>query len=208
VSYYQNPNLKNKSNFLFLNGVDLELISILINGVEPNYKLVKDGLELSDLSAEFVLKINTRIHPEKNTSLNGLYQSSGNFCTQCEAHGFRQITYYLDRPDVLSVFTTHIKADFKRYPVLLSNGNLIESKPGEVTWHDPSLKPCYLFALVAGDFAVLEDAYTTLSGMRWRLRFTLKHTILIKPNLPWIHLSARSPGMSSVLVLNMIWMCI
>ncbi|MBT7498163.1 MAG: aminopeptidase N, partial [Candidatus Thioglobus sp.] len=139
VSYYQNPNLKNKSNFLFLNGVDLELISILINGVEPNYKLVKDGLELSDLSAEFVLKINTRIHPEKNTSLNGLYQSSGNFCTQCEAHGFRQITYYLDRPDVLSVFTTHIKADFKRYPVLLSNGNLIESKPGEVTWHDPSL---------------------------------------------------------------------
>jgi len=164
VSYYQNPNLKNKSNFLFLNGVDLELISILINGVEPNYKLVKDGLELSDLSAEFVLKINTRIHPEKNTSLNGLYQSSGNFCTQCEAHGFRQITYYLDRPDVLSVFTTHIKADFKRYPVLLSNGNLIESKPGEVTWHDPSLKPCYLFALVAGDFAVLEDAYTTLSG--------------------------------------------
>lgn len=149
---------------MFLNGVDLELISILINGVEPNYKLVKDGLELSDLSAEFVLKINTRIHPEKNTSLNGLYQSSGNFCTQCEAHGFRQITYYLDRPDVLSVFTTHIKADFKRYPVLLSNGNLIESKPGEVTWHDPSLKPCYLFALVAGDFAVLEDAYTTLSG--------------------------------------------
>lgn len=142
----------------------MELISILINGVEPNYKLVKDGLELSDLSAEFVLKINTRIHPEKNTSLNGLYQSSGNFCTQCEAHGFRQITYYLDRPDVLSVFTTHIKADFKRYPVLLSNGNLIESKPGEVTWHDPSLKPCYLFALVAGDFAVLEDAYTTLSG--------------------------------------------
>lgn len=149
---------------MFLNGVDLELISILINGVEPNYKLVKDGLELSDLSAEFVLKINTLIHPEKNTSLNGLYQSSGNFCTQCEAHGFRQITYYLDRPDVLSVFTTHIKADFKRYPVLLSNGNLIESKPGEVTWHDPSLKPCYLFALVAGDFAVLEDAYTTLSG--------------------------------------------
>ncbi len=99
-----------------------------------------------------------------------MYQSSGNFCTQCEAHGFRQITYYLDRPDVLSVFTVHIKADHKRYPILLSNGNLISSKPGEVTWHDPSLKPCYLFALVAGDFAVLEDTYSTISGKEVALK--------------------------------------
>ena len=164
VNYYQNSASSNQSNVLFLNGVDLELISILIDGIEPAYQLVKDGIELSDLGDEFVLEITTRIHPEKNTSLNGLYQSSGNFCTQCEAHGFRQITYYLDRPDVLSVFTTHIKADSTRYPVLLSNGNLITSKPGEVTWHDPTPKPCYLFALVAGDFDVLEDTYTTLSG--------------------------------------------
>jgi len=156
--------LANQECRLFLNGVNLELISISIDGVQPNYQLVDEGLELSDLSNEFTLEITTRIHPEKNTSLNGLYQSSGNFCTQCEAHGFRQITYYLDRPDVLSVFTTHIKADHKRYPILLSNGNLISSKSGEVTWHDPSLKPCYLFALVAGDFAVLEDTYTTISG--------------------------------------------
>ena len=164
MHYYQNPNLTSQEPSLFLNGVNLELISILIDGVQPNYQLVDEGLEISDLADEFILEITTRIHPEKNTSLNGLYQSSGNFCTQCEAHGFRQITYYLDRPDVLSVFTTHIKADHKRYPILLSNGNLISSKPGEVTWHDPSLKPCYLFALVAGDFAVLEDTYTTISG--------------------------------------------
>ncbi|MEO1917289.1 MAG: aminopeptidase N, partial [Candidatus Thioglobus sp.] len=137
---------------------------------QPNYQLVDEGLEISDLADEFTLEITTRIHPEKNTSLNGLYQSSGNFCTQCEAHGFRQITYYLDRPDVLSVFTVHIKADHKRYPILLSNGNLISSKPGEVTWHDPSLKPCYLFALVAGDFAVLEDTYSTISGKEVALK--------------------------------------
>jgi len=164
VHYYQNPNLTSQEPSLFLNGVNLELISILIDGVQPNYQLVDEGLEISDLADEFILEITTRIHPEKNTSLNGLYQSSGNFCTQCEAHGFRQITYYLDRPDVLSVFTVHIKANPSHYPVLLSNGNLISSKPGEVTWHDPSLKPCYLFALVAGDFAVLEDTYTTISG--------------------------------------------
>jgi len=164
VHYYQNPNLTSKECSLFLNGVNLELVSILIDGVRPNYQLADEGLELNDLPDEFTLEITTRIHPEKNTSLNGLYRSSGNFCTQCEAHGFRQITYYLDRPDVLSVFTTHIKADPEHYPVLLSNGNLISSKPGEVTWHDPSLKPCYLFALVAGDFAVLEDTYTTISG--------------------------------------------
>jgi hypothetical protein len=170
VHYYQNPNLASQERRLFLNGVNLELISISIDGVQPNYQLVDEGLEISDLADEFTLEITTRIHPEKNTSLNGLYQSSGNFCTQCEAHGFRQITYYLDRPDVLSVFTTHIKADHKRYPILLSNGNLISSKPGEVTWHDPSLKPCYLFALVAGGFSVLEDTYTTISGKEGALK--------------------------------------
>jgi aminopeptidase N len=170
VHYYQNPNLASQEHRLFLNGINLELISILIDGVQPNYQLVDEGLEISDLADEFILEISTRIHPEKNTSLNGLYQSSGNFCTQCEAHGFRQITYYLDRPDVLSVFTVHIKADNKRYPILLSNGNLISSKPGEVTWHDPSLKPCYLFALVAGDFAVLEDTYSTISGKEVALK--------------------------------------
>jgi hypothetical protein len=92
------------------------------------------------MSQRFTLEIQTKIHPETNTSLNGLYQSSGNFCTQCEAHGFRQITYYLDRPDVLSVFTTHIEAAFDKYPVLLSNGNLTEYSKGRATWHDPTPK--------------------------------------------------------------------
>jgi len=147
-----------------LNGVDLELISISIDGIEPTYKNKLDGIELSNLDSEFILDIKTRIHPEKNTSLNGLYKSSGNYCTQCEAHGFRHITYYLDRPDVLSVFTTSIKADHSKYPVLLSNGNLVDQGVGSAVWHDPAPKPCYLFALVAGNFAVLEDDYTTKSG--------------------------------------------
>ncbi len=170
VHYYRNSASSHKDNSLFLNGINLELIAISIDGEQPNYQLLEEGLSLSDLADEFILEITTRIHPEKNTSLNGLYQSSGNFCTQCEAHGFRQITYYLDRPDILSVFTTHIKASPERYPVLLSNGNLIKSKPGQVTWHDPSLKPCYLFALVAGSFAVLEDTYTTMSGNEVELK--------------------------------------
>ncbi len=164
VYYYQNPKLNNKSNSLLLNGVNLELLSITIDDIEPEYQLLDEGLQLSELADEFYLEITTRIHPENNTSLNGLYKSSGNFCSQCEAHGFRQITYYLDRPDVLSIFTTHIKADAKHYPVLLSNGNLTHVEPGEVTWSDPHPKPCYLFALVAGNFAVLEDVYTTQSG--------------------------------------------
>lgn len=176
IDFYQNPKLKhskdmlNATSELFLNGVDLELITILVNGVEPNYEMVEDGLLLKDLSERFILEVKTRIHPETNTSLNGLYQSSGNFCSQCEAHGFRQITYYLDRPDVLSIFTTHIEAAHNKYPVLLSNGNLIKHSKGRATWHDPIPKPCYLFALVAGDFAVLKDAYTTLSGKEVALK--------------------------------------
>ncbi len=162
--FYQNPKLRSPASQLFLNGVDLELLSILVDGVEPDYKIVKDGLMLDGLPERFILKIKTRIHPEANTSLNGLYQSSGNFCTQCEAHGFRQITYYLDRPDVLSIFTTHIEANHDNYPILLSNGNLVSQANGRATWHDPTPKPCYLFALVAGDFAVLADTYLTLSG--------------------------------------------
>ena len=163
---------------LFLNGVDLELISIVIDGVIPEYEVNKEGLRLHNLKDEFVLEISNRIHPESNTSLNGLYQSSGNFCTQCEAHGFRQITYYLDRPDVLSVFTTHIKANDVQYPILLSNGNLVDKSKGGATWHDPTSKPCYLFALVAGNFSVLEDSYTTLSGREVALKiYVEKHNI-------------------------------
>jgi len=170
IHFYKNPKGRANDNSLFLDGVDLELISITIDGEQPKYELSDKGLQLHDLKDDFILKIVNRIHPQTNTSLNGLYQSSGNFCTQCEAHGFRQITYYLDRPDVLSVFTTHISADKAKYPVLLSNGNLVEQSSKITTWHDPTPKPCYLFALVAGDFAVLEDNYTTLSGREVALK--------------------------------------
>ena len=170
IHFYKNPKYQAGDNSLFLDGIDLELISLVIDGQPADYELSDKGVQLRHLKDEFVLEIVNRIHPELNTSLNGLYQSSGNFCTQCEAHGFRQITYYLDRPDVLSVFTTHITADKRKYPVLLSNGNLLTASSTQATWHDPTPKPCYLFALVAGDFAVLEDNYTTLSGRKVALK--------------------------------------
>ncbi|MBD3610206.1 MAG: aminopeptidase N, partial [Gammaproteobacteria bacterium] len=129
---------------------------------------------------QFELEIVTRTKTKEKTSLEGLYQSSGNFCTQCEAEGFRKITYYLDRPDVMSVFTTRIEAPKGKYPVLLSNGNPQEN--GEIgdshhyaVWHDPHKKPCYLFALVAGDLAHIEDTFTTMSGREVVLRIYSEH---------------------------------
>ncbi|HRX69637.1 MAG: aminopeptidase N [Gammaproteobacteria bacterium] len=157
---------------LALNGQHLELMALELNGlpVDANrYQLDADSLTLLDPPAEFELTAVTRIRPQDNAALEGLYQSSGNFCTQCEAEGFRRITYFLDRPDVMAVFTTTIVADQSRCPVLLSNGNLVDH--GELTdgrhwatWHDPFPKPCYLFALVAGHLAAVEDQFTTRSG--------------------------------------------
>ena len=114
ISFYKNPKVSKKPKELFLNGEFLELLSIEINGTDANHELKDDGLLLIEPPDSFILETIVRIHPESNTRLNGLYQSSGNFCTQCEAHGFRQITYYLDRPDILSIFTTHIKANKDR----------------------------------------------------------------------------------------------
>lgn len=111
-----------------------------------------------------------KINPEKNTSFSGLYKSNGNFCTQCEAQGFRKITYYLDRPDVLSVFTVSITANREKYPVLLSNGNLIKDSKTNIIWHDPAPKPCYLFALVAGNFKYIQDLYITKDKRKVDLR--------------------------------------
>ncbi|HEC04840.1 MAG TPA: aminopeptidase N, partial [Thiothrix sp.] len=135
------------------------------------------------LSERFELQTTVRIHPEANTTLNGLYQSSGNFCSQCEAQGFRNITYYLDRPDVMTTYTTKIIADKEKYPVLLSNGNLIEQgdlEDGEhfAVWNDPYKKPSYLFALVAGNLEHVEDHYQTASGRDVVLRiYTEAHNI-------------------------------
>ena len=170
IVFYKNPLFTKTVDELFLNGESLELLSIKIDGLDANYVLKDDGIFLVSPPENFVLEVKVKIHPESKTDLNGLYQSSGNFCTQCEAMGFRQITYYLDRPDVLSVFTTKINADLDQYPVQLSNGNLIEETKNYSTWHDPAPKPCYLFALVAGKLDYLQDEYKTATGRLVDLR--------------------------------------
>lgn len=166
---------------IVLHGEDLELLCVEIDGVAvENYSKDDSALTLPCPENEtFTLKIQTKIFPEKNTRLEGLYNSGGTYCTQCEAEGFRRITYYPDRPDVLSVFTVRIEAD-KTYPVLLSNGNRVDG--GEVgenrhftIWEDPYPKPCYLFALVAGDLTHIHDTFTTKSGQEVDLYIYVRH---------------------------------
>ena len=157
---------------LVLLGRDLELKSISINGKqlsESEYQLDTEQLVIANAPDQITLETQVVIHPESNTQLEGLYQAAGNlFVTQNEPEGFRKITFYPDRPDVLSVFTTRVEAD-KKFPVLLANGNLIEAgEAGEgrhyTIWQDPTKKPSYLFACVIGDLAVLKDRYTTSEG--------------------------------------------
>ncbi|WP_392538681.1 aminopeptidase N [Legionella sp. 227] len=163
---------------LHLYGDELELVSVHMNGqkLEPsNYVLQPDALIIENCPDEFTLKIVTRIYPQNNTQLSGLYRSNHLFCTQCEAEGFRRITYFLDRPDVLTTYTTRISADKKQYPILLSNGNLIDTGATAdgrhwVIWQDPFKKPSYLFALVAGDLAWICDKFVTSSGRTIDLR--------------------------------------
>lgn len=163
---------------LKLNGENLELVSVRMNGqvlTKDDYQLDDSFLTLNIELADCQLEIVTRVNPESNTALEGLYRSGGNYCTQCEAEGFRRITYFLDRPDVLSVYTTTLVADKSTNPVLLSNGNLIKSGDLErgrhfATWHDPFKKPCYLFALVAGDLAYIEDDFKAQDGRNICLR--------------------------------------
>lgn len=167
---------------LVLQGQELELLALTLNGIaldSTQYRLDTDQLTLFAPPADFSLQVVTKIQPQNNASLMGLYQSSGNFCTQCEAEGFRKITFFLDRPDVMAVFTTTLVADKTRYPVLLSNGNLIDRGEGDdgrhwATWHDPFPKPCYLFALVAGQLSCLEDHFTTHSGRDVVLRICVE----------------------------------
>ncbi|MCW8492986.1 aminopeptidase N [Legionella pneumophila] len=157
---------------LHLYGEELELIALHLNGrplEHEKYVLTKDALIIEQCPDEIVLNIVTRIKPQENTQLSGLYRSNHLFCTQCEAEGFRRITYYLDSPDVLATFTTRITADKKQYPILLSNGNLMdtgETADGRhwVIWEDPFKKPSYLFALVAGNLACVRDSFVTCSG--------------------------------------------
>ncbi|OEF05155.1 aminopeptidase N [Vibrio genomosp. F10] len=158
------------STSLYLDGEGLTLKEIKIDGKTWNdFEQNDTGLTIHSITRDCELMIVTQLNPEENTALEGLYKSGGAFCTQCEAEGFRRITYYLDRPDVLAKFTTTVIADKAQYPFLLSNGNRIDqgdSANGRhwVKWQDPHPKPAYLFALVAGDFDVLRDNYTTQSG--------------------------------------------
>ena len=163
---------------LRLNGQDMELVSVSLNNKllsGDEYECDDESLTIAGLDEDNILHCVTKIDPKNNTSLEGLYKSQSMFCTQCEAEGFRKITYYLDRPDVMSEFTTRVIADKKKYPVLLSNGNLIDSQDLDndrhsATWHDPFFKPCYLFALVAGDLVSVDDSFTTKSGRDVTLR--------------------------------------
>ena len=174
------------ANILELNGENLVLGSIFIDGralSDAEFSVSKTMLWIPEAPDQFNLQIETFIKPQENTSLEGLYQSSGNFCTQCEAEGFRKITYFMDRPDVMAKFATTIVADKALYPVLLSNGNSVDSgdlDSGQhyVTWEDPFKKPCYLFALVAGNLSSVDDSYTTISGREVSLRiFVEQHNL-------------------------------
>ena len=155
-----------------LNSVDLELLELWINDLRLNdsrYIIEDESLTILNVPESFTIKIINKIYPQNNTELEGLYKSGSIFCTQNEPEGFRSITPYLDRPDVMSIFTTTVIADKNLYPILLSNGNKItchdsyDSRHG-VTWHDPHPKPSYLFALVAGDLGIVNDEFTTASG--------------------------------------------
>ena len=162
---------------LFLDGEAIKLLGLKLNGQLPKksqVKISKTGLTISGVPDTFTLDITTQCAPDKNTSLMGLYVSGGRFCTQCEAQGFRRITYFPDRPDILSKYTVRMTANKAQYPTLLANGNKIDS--GDLAdgrhfavWEDPFPKPSYLFALVAGGFDRISDNFTTMSGRNIRL---------------------------------------
>jgi aminopeptidase N len=174
----RNPACKGQGNELTLYGKDLELVSLSVDGVARNdstWAIDDEMLTLTDMPDRAVVEVETLIHPDSNTALEGLYVSSGMFCTQCEAEGFRRITWFPDRPDVMARYTTTLVADKAHYPVLLSNGNPVQQ--GElddgrhwVTWEDPFPKPSYLFALVAGNLACIEGDFITRSGRKVELR--------------------------------------
>ena len=178
LKVYRNPISNEKTTTLVLNGEALILKYIELDGIrlsDQQYLLSEESLHISNVPDTFELSIQVEIEPQNNTTLEGLYKSSGNFCTQCEAQGFRKITYFLDRPDVMSQYTVRLQADKSRYPVLLSNGNPVEQGDCEdnqhyAVWNDPFPKPSYLFALVAGNLVYLQGTHRTQSGKEIELR--------------------------------------
>ncbi|MCU7796303.1 MAG: aminopeptidase N [Candidatus Thiodiazotropha sp. (ex Myrtea spinifera)] len=174
----KNPASQRDNPPLQLDGEGLTLMELSLDDRQLQadaYRFESATLTIPDVPERFSLLTRVEIRPQENTALEGLYQSGNMYCTQCEAEGFRRITFFPDRPDIMSGFTTSITADKARYPVLLSNGNCTEERDlpdgrHQVTWHDPFPKPCYLFALVAGDLRFQQDSYTTLSGREVDLR--------------------------------------
>jgi len=188
LSIQRNPSSQNQQADLVLMGEELELIDIRLNGAllrEENYRLDDATLTIKQPPNDFKLEINNRIKPSSNTALSGLYESKGMLCTQCEAEGFRRITWFLDRPDVMSIFSVSMTADKDKYPILLSNGNRLQTSDTNdnqhtAHWHDPFPKPCYLFAIVAGDLACLNDSFTTCSGRDIALEIYVEQSDLDK----------------------------
>jgi aminopeptidase N len=174
----KNPQSTSTSSQLVLDGSNLQLISIALDGdslENSRFKKTDHTLVIDHVPDEFILETEVIIKPQENTLLSGLYKSNRNFCTQCESEGFRRITYFIDRPDILTQYTTTISADRTQFPILLSNGNLTDSHelPNNrhwVKWEDPTRKPSYLFALVAGNFDILEDQFITQSGRNIALK--------------------------------------
>lgn len=172
MHFFKNSDSDDSLGALHLDAEQVELKKVVLDDRvldSGEYTFDEEGLNIAAVPENFTLEITTVINPQENKALEGLYLSNGNFCTQCEAQGFRRITCFPDRPDVMTVYTTTVIAESKKYPVLLSNGNLIEQGELEngrhfATWQDPFPKPCYLFALVAGDLVRVEDSFTTMSG--------------------------------------------
>lgn len=172
MQMYRNRNVADESTPVVLDIRDLEIVSVIAGDMvllPGEYEVTEDQFKLAAAPEHFTLEIKTRLYPQQNTSLEGLYKPGGMFCTQCEAEGFRKITPFPDRPDVMAAYSCIITADENRFPVLLSNGNRVDSGRLEggrhyVKWEDPFKKPSYLFALVAGDLVRIEDTFETRSG--------------------------------------------
>ena len=189
LSVLRNPSSKDQSKHLVLDGsskLDLQWVKVNGQQLDPaGYLKEPDSLTIFDVPDACVITTEVIIKPQLNTTMMGLYRSRTMYCTQCEAEGFRDITYYLDRPDVMSEFTTKVIANREQYPVLLSNGNPVERGVMDedrhfVTWHDPFKKPAYLFALVAGTLSVVQDTFETCSGREVQLEIFVEEKDLDK----------------------------
>ncbi|MEE8099348.1 MAG: aminopeptidase N [Hyphomicrobium sp.] len=185
LSVRANPKVRGKREPLRLDGTHMELAEISVNRKKlapKDYKLTDTSLTLTKTPAKpFTLEIVTFVNPKANKALQGLYRTNGVYCTQCEAEGFRRITYFLDRPDVLATYSVRIEADPEEAPVLLANGNLLErglvdgGKRHYAVWRDPFPKPSYLFALVGGDLSSIASSFQTMSGREVDLRIYIEH---------------------------------